>query len=41
MKAKKSDAQQLIGKRLGCFCKPHACHGDIIANYLNKFDDGT
>lgn len=25
----------LKGKTLGCFCKPHACHGDIIANYLN------
>ena len=25
----------LIGKRLGCFCKPEACHGDIIAKYLN------
>ena len=25
----------LTGKRLGCFCKPGPCHGDIIANYLN------
>jgi hypothetical protein len=24
----------LKGKRLGCFCKPHPCHGDIIAEYL-------
>jgi hypothetical protein len=29
MKAKKSDAQQLIGKRLGCFCKPHCLSCDI------------
>lgn len=26
----------LKGKRLGCFCKPQACHGDIIAEYLNN-----
>jgi len=25
----------LKGKRLGCFCKPDACHGDIIATYLD------
>lgn len=27
--------QQLLaldGKVLGCFCKPKACHGDVIAN---------
>lgn len=28
--------QGLAGKRLGCFCKPNACHGDIIAEYVNK-----
>lgn len=22
--------KDLHGKRLGCFCKPKACHGDII-----------
>lgn len=21
---------ELRGKRLGCFCKPKACHGDVI-----------
>ena len=21
----------LYGKRLGCFCKPKACHGDVLA----------
>lgn len=26
---------ELKGKRLGCFCKPKACHGDVIAEYLN------
>lgn len=23
------------GKRLGCFCKPKACHGDIIAEWVD------
>lgn len=27
---------ELHGKKLGCFCKPENCHGDIIAEYLNK-----
>mgnify|MGYP001566942960 CR=1 FL=1 len=26
----------LKGKRLGCYCAPLLCHGDIIAEYLNK-----
>ena len=25
----------LRGKRLGCFCKPADCHGDIIAAWVN------
>lgn len=32
----KARIQFLKGRRLGCFCKPHACHGDIIAEYLNN-----
>lgn len=27
----------LRGKRLGCFCKPAPCHGDVMAEYI----DGT
>lgn len=27
----------LRGKRLGCFCKPKDCHGDIIVEYLNEY----
>jgi hypothetical protein len=27
---------ELQGKKLGCFCKPLACHGDILAEYLNN-----
>ncbi len=23
--------RELRGKRLGCYCAPHACHGDILA----------
>lgn len=26
----------LKGKRLGCFCKPKNCHGDIIVEYLER-----
>lgn len=37
---KKTDTYQLAGKRLGCHCKPYACHGDIIADFLNSWDDG-
>jgi hypothetical protein len=36
----KSEVFKLKGKRLGCFCKPDACHGDVLANFLNSWDDG-
>ena len=39
-KKSKSEVIRLAGKRLGCFCKPKACHGDILADYLNSLDDG-
>ena len=26
----------LKGKRLGCWCKPDRCHGDILLKYLNE-----
>jgi len=26
----KDELRALDGKRLGCFCKPKACHGDVI-----------
>lgn len=26
----------LKGKKLGCFCKPLSCHGDIIKEWLDK-----
>lgn len=28
---------ELRGKRIGCFCKPHPCHGDVIADILNSY----
>lgn len=27
--------EQLRGKKLGCFCKPKACHGDVLVKLLN------
>ncbi len=30
---------ELAGKRLGCFCKPYPCHGDVLAGFLNSYDD--
>ena len=32
----KDRIHELKGKTLGCFCKPYACHGDVIAEYLNN-----
>lgn len=29
---------ELKGKRLGCFCKPKSCHGDILADLVNSLD---
>lgn len=37
----KDKVYELAGKRLGCFCKPAACHGDVLADYLNSHDDGS
>lgn len=36
----KGEVYRLAGKRLGCFCKPDKCHGDILADFLNSWDDG-
>ena len=40
LKFSKEDALELKGKTLGCHCKPAACHGDVLAEYLNALDDG-
>ena len=29
------DIESLRGKILGCWCKPQACHGDVIEEILN------
>lgn len=39
LKFSKSDLLELRGKVLGCHCKPAACHGDVLAQYLNALDD--
>lgn len=31
-----NDLHELRGKRLGCWCKPELCHGDILVKLLNK-----
>jgi len=27
---------ELKGKKLGCYCKPDSCHGDILKKYVDK-----
>lgn len=29
----------LRGMRLACHCKPMACHGDVIADFLNSYEE--
>lgn len=31
-----SQLHQLKDKTLGCFCKPLACHGDVLVYLVNK-----
>lgn len=31
-----NDIEELRGKRLGCWCKPKQCHGDILVKLLNE-----
>ncbi|CAM0109666.1 unknown function [Vibrio phage 166E36-1] len=31
-----SELNKLYGCRLGCFCKPKACHGDVIVEVYEK-----
>lgn len=31
--------RELVGKILVCFCKPKACHGDIIVEYVDRISD--
>lgn len=27
---------ELVGQRLGCWCKPEACHGDVLRELVTK-----
>ena len=35
---RRKEILSLKGKILGCHCKPLACHGDVIASYINSLD---
>lgn len=35
-KITRADLESLRGKKLGCGCKPLPCHGDILANLVNR-----
>lgn len=35
-RAFRKEVEDCRGKTLGCFCKPLACHGDIIVEWLNE-----
>jgi len=30
---------ELKNKRLGCFCKPLSCHGDVLVKLIGEFCD--
>jgi len=32
------DIEELRGKRLGCYCKPEACHGDVLVEFFKDYD---
>ena len=31
-----NDLDELKGKKLGCYCKPKSCHGDILSTLCNN-----
>lgn len=33
------DLNELKGKKLGCWCKPKKCHGDILIELIEKNED--
>ncbi len=37
----KEKVLRLVGKVLGCYCKPKRCHGDIIVTYLEEHSGRT
>lgn len=34
----KKCVKELYGKRLGCFCKPKACHGDVLVKLTKQIN---
>lgn len=36
-KFSKDELAILVGKRLGCFCKPRKCHGDILVKLIEEY----
>lgn len=32
------DIHELKDKRLGCWCKPKSCHGDVLARIANRLN---
>ncbi|SNW63019.1 hypothetical protein ORPV_1115 [Orpheovirus IHUMI-LCC2] len=34
-----SSLHELRGKRLGCWCKPNPCHGDILLYILQQYSN--
>ena len=39
----RSEFQKLRGKKLGCWCKPNGCHGDVLLSLLSllKYQDSS
>ena len=35
-----ADLHELKGKQLGCWCKPLACHGDVLAELTDASGEG-
>lgn len=33
------DLAPLIGKELACYCKPKACHGDVLVKLLDEWEE--
>ncbi len=31
------DLKEMNGKRLGCWCKPEGCHGDVLVKLINEY----
>ncbi len=33
------ELSELKGKRLGCYCSPRLCHGDVLIKILEELDE--